>query len=383
MGPRWRGNYAAEPATDVKIIEIRREQLSIDLRPLVSRQPANVDVIYDLYNPSDPKPCHLVFVSGTANIDEFEVRYEDRLVPSQVLPATEVHRRLEEMPSTWKPPGLEDLPGIKNRHTLVLFSQPEYGLSLVTFSLQIRSGRSAIRARYRTRIPGTEEGYPTATWQFLYILGPARAWGKFGGLDVEVQLPDGWESASVPHLNREDSCLRGSFAGLPGDYLIVSTRLPVGPGFSRRVAFYSALHVLSILSGGLLCWLAGRWTGRLFALAGANHRASDTLREVLLWMFAVVSGIGWGALIYASDRTLKDGIAAGLGEQESPNWDQRWFVPTCATFLAMLLSVPFGVLITSRAALRAWKKRSKCLPNEVPNSGGSTGGGYVDPPQIS
>src|SRR6266542_3279012 len=63
MGPRWWGNYASEPMTDVKTIEIRHEQLTIDLRPLVSLQSAKVEVIYKLNNPGDVKPCNLVFVS--------------------------------------------------------------------------------------------------------------------------------------------------------------------------------------------------------------------------------------------------------------------------------------------------------------------------------
>ena len=58
---------------------------------------------------------------------------------------------------------------------------------------------------------------PTITWQFAYVLAPARAWGGFGGLDVEVLLPHGWRAAYTPDLLRNGDMLRRNFDVVPAD----------------------------------------------------------------------------------------------------------------------------------------------------------------------
>jgi len=101
--------------------------------------------------------------------------------------------------------------------------------------------------RYPARAGGTDERYPTTTWQFPYVLAPARDWGEFGRLDVVVHVPDGWQAQSTPPLERQQTTLRGSFMGLPADALLVTTRAPVPPQYRGAAWLSAAIFLLTVL----------------------------------------------------------------------------------------------------------------------------------------
>src|SRR5262249_37672860 len=111
----------------------------------------------------------------------------------------------------------------------------------VEFTLDLPPGPSTLRVRYRARACGADEGYPTATWQFPYVLAPAREWGDFGQRDVVVNVPEGWQARGTPPLEREGATLRGNFTGLPADILYVATRAPVPPEYYRNLRISAVL----------------------------------------------------------------------------------------------------------------------------------------------
>src|SRR5205823_5349730 len=131
-------------------------------------------------------------------------------------------------------------------------------LTTLAFAVELPPGRSTLTARYQARACGTDEGYPTATWQFPYVLAPAKEWGGFGGLDVVVHVPEGWQASATPPLGRVGDALRGHFEGVPADCLAVAARRPVGPELNRAVRAYGALYAGAVVVGGVLCWLIGR-----------------------------------------------------------------------------------------------------------------------------
>src|SRR5262249_13779428 len=149
-----------------------------------------------LYNNGPRKRLDLLFVSGAPDVSEFEVRLGDRRLESRVVPPGEVM-----LPQNWKPP--RNVRGIERRIDPWYHPNNETATALLAFTVELPSGASTLTARYRARAAGTDEGYPTATWLFAYVLSPAREWGSFGELEVTAYLPGGWQHASAPPLERE------------------------------------------------------------------------------------------------------------------------------------------------------------------------------------
>jgi hypothetical protein len=203
IGPKWWGDPTAEPQ-GLKGVAITHEQLTIDLRPLADVEPVKVEAIYQLNNPGPAKKLDLLFITGVAGVSDFEVRLGGRPIESKRLTS---EKNLDKLPPNWKPP--EDLPGIDSEQT---GSRNRFGLTekiVLAFSLELPHGSSTLEAHYRARATGESENYPTVTWQFPYVLAPAREWGSFGGLDVTVYLPEAWRSnVTVKQFSARGSGLR-------------------------------------------------------------------------------------------------------------------------------------------------------------------------------
>lgn len=67
IGPRWWGDRSAEPL-GLKGVDIIRETLTIDLRPLADVQPVKVDAFYHLNNPGTAKKIDLLFITGVTGV---------------------------------------------------------------------------------------------------------------------------------------------------------------------------------------------------------------------------------------------------------------------------------------------------------------------------
>ncbi len=244
MGQPWRdGEPAGEPG-GIRAIAIARETLEIDLRPLARAAPIDVTATYQLVNRAAARRIELVFASGS-QAGEFRITLDGRPITSEV----KLDARL---PDSWQAPT----------------STPNFGGGIaryevtpappVSFTLDVPAGAHVLRVAY-VASPGADLGAkPVLHHQFAYVLAPARTWAAFGGLDVTVQLPAGWDAVVTPALARQGDTLRGSFAAVPADSLALMARAPTGLHDGVRWLALAALAVVLIGGGVATRALAGR-----------------------------------------------------------------------------------------------------------------------------
>jgi hypothetical protein len=349
ISPRFWGDATSEP-WGLKDVAITQELLTIDLRPLADAHPVRVEVTYDLCNAGPSKHLDLLFVSGEVGVSDFEAHLGGQPLPTRPLPADEASRLWKKAPPSWRPP--QEAPGIELEKTYYLLSTWATPPELVAFSLDLPPGPSTLHVRYKARACGAGER-PTVTWQFPYVLAPAREWGAFGWLDVVVQVPGGWEARSTPALGREGDTLRGGFNEVPADALLLATGAPVPVGYYWATGLALALWVAALVGGPLMCWWAGRRLGhaRAFARAPRGGTAGQAARRgILLGFFPALL---WGALIYASVPVFVGIIKATLHGQESPSIGEPSFAGPCLNYFIIPAAVLLGVTLTLGSAGRA------------------------------
>jgi len=327
------------------------EQLVVDLRPLLSADPARVEVIYDLVNSGASKHLDLLFVSGEAGVADFEARLEEKLLQTRLLPSDQAACLWERAPKSWRPP--RESTGLTGDETYFVFRDHQRPWDIVALSLELASGASTLRVRYAARACGTAER-PTVTWQLPYVLAPAREWGGFGRLDVMVYLPSGWEARSTPALERDGNTLRGSFDGIPADVLLIATGAPVPAEYHWAYWFLNALWVAVLVGGPLMCWWVGRRLGTARArieLAGTEPRLATRIRGLLVQL---LPGPLWGTLIYLSVPVALGTVRASLHGQENPSLaGEPGFVGPCLNFVIIPFAVLLGLAITRWSASRS------------------------------
>jgi hypothetical protein len=347
IGPRWWGDRPAEPL-GLKGVDITHQDLTIDLRPLAAVQPVHVEAVYRLHNPAAARKLDLVFVSGVKGVTDFQVRLDDRLLESRAVPQQVLEWHGKEMPKSWQPPPPRlGIDGEAYFIGEVIATEVE----LLEFSVELPPGPSTLSARYRARAWGAAEylpdhggpakPHPTVTWQFPYVLAPAREWKSFGGLDVTVRLPEGWRSASAPELHREGAVLHGTFSEVPADTLMLAARAPVGPELHRATNLWLGLDAVLVVASGVLCWWGGRLLGRYLA----KHRDHPDSRALSV-AGPVLLALAWGAVILMGQHVAWRGILGSLAGQESPYYNPEevlTFAPLAC--LQLLVALPIGFLI--------------------------------------
>jgi hypothetical protein len=341
IGPKWWGDRTAEPL-GLKGVAITHEKLTIDLRPLADAQPVEVEAIYHLNNTGAARKIELFFITGVASVRDFTVHLGDRALESRELPRKEWPGSEAELPPSWQPPA--DMPGIdSDKSRSHIYRLPSKQVVLA-FSVELPPGRSFLRANYRAKAYGEDEDYPTVTWQFPYILAPAREWERFDGLDVTVKLPAGWQANSTPALERNRDVLHGRFASLPADCLALAARQPMEPALQRKkgqtIWTYGGLYALVIIGGGALCWWTGRLLGRLLARRTARRSSLSGLPSALLMPL-----LWFVVLLYLQYRTQQD-ITGLLGGQESPYFHEHFSRLHFGTFSLLPIVLVFGFFLT-------------------------------------
>jgi hypothetical protein len=340
VGPKWWGDYVRE-TEGIREVAIVHEDLSLDLRPLANLEPAIIEATYFLQNSGAAKTLQLVFVVGNVSVDDFEVRLGDRLLESRRLREDENFDTWDLFPESWRPPkhGL----GVDSRAGAIWLQRQ---CVTVEFVVELPSGASKLSACYHARACGVDEGHhPLATWQVPYVLAPAKSWGKFGDLDVTVQIPAGWKSASSLDLNRDGDVLRGTFTGVPADSFVVATRAPLPRGYERALWAETAEWILLLPGGLLACVLVGRYCGLLRA-----RRAFVATKRgwtgTLINSAPFLVGVLWGAAVLIALLLTPRFMTASLAGQESPYFHERYmFLPCFVTSL-----VPGTVLIGAGVA---------------------------------
>ena len=206
------GQRVAEPVGMIKDVEITRETLTIDLRPLVEKKGdkqglAQVEAVYHLYNRgTDKKTLDLMFAFGSAGTAEFHAWLGDQAIDTR--PAVgEV-----KLPESWRAPRQE-----KGDHS-VRSGNP------MLFTVVIPPGQHSLKVRYTAAAAYDHRGNPTVKRLFDYVLAPARSWAGFGGLDVTIHVPEDWHVDCEPSMTREGNTLKGSFANVPADAIILTVQ---------------------------------------------------------------------------------------------------------------------------------------------------------------
>src|SRR6516165_4043693 len=73
VGPPSSGGQVVAEPVGVVGVDITRETLTIDLRPLAANGLARVEAVYHLLNHGPEKRLDLLFASGSANVADFQV----------------------------------------------------------------------------------------------------------------------------------------------------------------------------------------------------------------------------------------------------------------------------------------------------------------------
>lgn len=368
IGPKWWGDRTAEPL-GLKDVAIIHEKLTIDLRPLAHVQPVEVEAIYQLNNTGSARKVELFFITGVASVRDFTVRLDDRLLESRKLPRKEWPDPEAELPPSWQPP--PNIPCIDyDTSRSHIYLRPGEQV-ILAFSVELPPGRRLLRANYRAKVCGEDEDYPTVTWQFPYILAPAREWGSFGGLDVTVYLPKAWQAKSTPALERDGDILRGRFASLPADCLALAVRQPMGPELQRKMGqtiwVYGSLCALVMLGGGVVCWWVGRLLGWLL-VRGTAHRS-------LPWglLLALLMPLLWAVVLLVLRYQTQEGIMGVLGGQESPYFHEHFFGMNAGMICLLPIVLVFGFFLTWDSFRRSLRLAAERQTVKASPSSGSFG----------
>lgn len=243
MAQPWQGGDRAGDPIGIKDITITREELVIDMRPMIDRAAlAKVRATYHLDNRGVDKPLDLVFAMGS-QASAFRVTLDGVEITS-TLPSD------APLPESWQPP--TKTPGFDGgEHWYGLDNPP---LS-VAFKLVVPAGRHELAVTYNAQ--PVQFGLDSVlAYQFGYVLSPARAWAGFGGLDLTVHVPEDWRIAITPALKREGDTLRGSFSTVPADAVALTIQTPTG--WHTVVTIASRLLFALVAFGGLFG--IGWWT---------------------------------------------------------------------------------------------------------------------------
>ncbi len=203
--PRIGGSVVGE-GTGIRSVTITREELTIDMRAVAESSMVAVSATYHLDNPGDAKQLDVVFVTGIGRALDFVATVDGKALATRPMPVP------IELPPHWM------LPEYTRR-----------GMETVGIRLEIPTGRHDVAVTYKAPAVLYHRREPTLRHQFPYILAPARTWGGFGGLDITVLVPAGWDAEITPPLKRAGDRFIGSFSSIPADSVLIEAHAPEAP----------------------------------------------------------------------------------------------------------------------------------------------------------
>lgn len=253
VGPPSSGGQVVAEPVGILEVEIRWEVLQIDLRPLAENEPAIVVAEYQLENHGPEKSLNLLFASGSAEVSQLTVSLNETPIPSHPAPET-------PLPESWQPP--KETPGLHGDPPVSYLGYGSHPAVPYAMTVVIPEGSQKLRVQYRAEAAIHKFGQPTLYHQFAYILAPARAWSRFGGMDVTIQLPKGWSVSCNLPLQRTEDVLAGRFSEIPADAIALTTQAAVGESYGVVKEGLYWLYLLTAVPGLAFCWKRGRNAGR-------------------------------------------------------------------------------------------------------------------------
>jgi hypothetical protein len=183
------------------------------------------------------------------------------------------------------------------------------------------------------------------------VLAPAREWGSFGELHVEVRLPDRWDVATYPAL--EDAggdVASGSFDGIPATGFYVEARPQFIHSWRSVPGIVAGLAVLLALVLLLPLWLGRRPRGPLARWSdddGTHGRLTTAICAVLvatIGLLAVPIGFVVHELVAPSTHVY-------IGWSYAMLWMSLFGAPVAS--LVSLIVFALSRLLSARGTSRA------------------------------
>lgn len=298
--PSYGGQVTAEPL-GIENVEITRETLTIDLRPVAQKELARVEAVYHLRNEGKEQQQDLLFALGTAGTEDFQVWLNGQPIATRPEPE-------QNLPTSWQPP--DHTPGLDNQPLDYL--RHSYQVVPMALTVSIPPGEQDLKVSYLTQTTTHLLGKPTIFHQFAYVLAPAKSWAAFGGLDITVHLPPAWQVAITPTLTREGDDLKGAFSELPDDAISLTMQAPAGWTYLPVKYGSQVLLGLTWLGGLGLGWRLGQTQGQRVTQKSSRLQAWPwSLGFGLIWGMALLA-MGWLA-IYSPDWMLPAGQVSRYG----------------------------------------------------------------------
>lgn len=319
------GELAGEPHnTALAKLEVIAETLRFDLRALASRgKRVAVEVRYRLRNPGPARVQKLRFVSP--GVTSAMVRFDDRVVE-------DVASIKEAIPEAWRK--VLSTPALKGKGTLSV--ELEHQMRLLAFQVPLKAGgEHTLLVRYTLRAAAQSHTI-YLEHQVAYLLAPAKQFGRFGTLDVEVELPAGWRARAKPALTREGDKLRGHFVGLPADALGITLARPAGLGPWGGI-FVVLLGLLGLVASVIVTrWLAQRAAGLRAASAFFATLGTGVVGGIVVFGFISVGQLLWNSVLDGSQVShhWKMGLTYGYLFTGMPLL-MLWCIAMMLTFLKL------------------------------------------------
>jgi hypothetical protein len=356
------GDLLGEPSGALKGMVIERERLLIDLRPL-ERRPATsqaraegqpvalVQAEYFIRSTGARRKVALSFIANSLSLSAATpgeatsqsatgVWLDDRPVPFQPSSG-------EGLPGAWlapkTTPAIADGSGAGDKAArgegLPYEAEP---VRTLDFSLDVAPGSHVLRVRYGAIPTALSSGSPTVFWQLGYVLAPARRWGGFGTLQVDVHVPENWRAASSLPLSRTGGLLTGAFKGVPADALALTVQAPppAEPGYA----------VGAWLAGLVACWLGGLGAGRALGRRGWSSGWAIPLSLFL--------GLAWGVAVAAATSAEVNAVKDAAGAQAA--WTYG-YGKTMGAFFGIVGWLLVGLVLAQITAFVARRRTSRRL----------------------
>ena len=358
--PARPGDIVGEPSPTLDSVHVLHEELLIDMRSCADREPVEVTATYRLRNDGSAKELDLVFIAGALqdSTESFSLTLNGASLNGTISDSLPIPLQWNLPIST---PGLDwkdslqyqvyvrssiEGEGVRDVHELTErpFVFPE-STPVIVFSVQLPAGEHTITVVYRADATGYGYSGPVYIWQLGYVLAPVRRWASFGTLEAKVLLPNEWEAATWPQMDRQGDTLFAMWNGIPADAIAISTRMNVSDlmySIAGTVPLVFAL-ILSLLLTLRLGWKKG------VSLKKRGHRYTYAIPLALFCAFLTYLLLGAG--VVGADVWQK----SLLLNQNTPSYGMMFgFGLLLLSPFVLLLLIPAG--ITMAAAFLGWRR---------------------------
>lgn len=276
------GSRVGEPAGGLRDVFIEHEALRFDLRPLAKGRPVWVEAVYRVRNDGPARALDLLFVANGLARGATSVTVDGH--PVSATPGA-----AGALPPTWRAPATT--PGFDFDTSGSTLAYEPRGEGTLSFRVQLPAGRHQIRVRYPAEASVHSVNRLTPVWQLGYVLAPARDWGGFGGMEVRVEAPQGWQVLTEPALRQEGGALVGAWNHLPADALSISSKKPEPPADPWYLLWF-------VLTGAGLAGIG--WAGRKLGISLGRRGKSGwwalPASAALTLVWTVASAIAFGSV---------------------------------------------------------------------------------------